>query len=70
MTFSERKPQRWFGPDDFKTGTNPVAAAEDRDAEIRAWEAERARRLASASWITRVYWFFADPAGIRMPNVL
>lgn len=45
-----KRPQPWFGPDDYCEGDNVAHETQRRELLIAAWDAEKARRLATMSW--------------------
>ena len=51
-----KRPLRWFGPDDYDGTGNPAHDAARRDELIVAWDAEKARRLASMNWVHRLFY--------------
>lgn len=56
-----KRPKPWFGPDDYCEGDNVAYKTQRRDREIAAWDAEKARRLATISWWQRlIYALFND----------
>jgi hypothetical protein len=56
-----KRPQRWFGPDDYDGHSHPAYEAAKRDLEIAAWDAEKARRLAAMNfWQRFIYALFTD----------